>query len=118
LERHVTFLRRAVLLTISAALLAVTGASASSVASSRTAAAAAPARTNALPHAATPKQWAKIVAAAKREGSVTLYTSQNPTYLAAAGKAFESKYGIKVTVNRNIDSVLTTQIASRRRRTS
>jgi iron(III) transport system substrate-binding protein len=112
LERHITFLRRAVLLTISAALLAVTGASASSVASSRTAAAAAPARTNAVPHAATPKQWAKIVAAAKREGSVTLYTSQNPTYLAAAGKAFESKYGIKVTVNRNIDSVLTTQIAS------
>ena len=112
MERHITFLRRAVLLTISAALLAVTGASASSVASSRTAAAAAPARTNAVPHAATPKQWAKIVAAAKREGSVTLYTSQNPTYLAAAGKAFESKYGIKVTVNRNIDSVLTTQIAS------
>jgi iron(III) transport system substrate-binding protein len=113
LERYVTFLRRAVLLlTISAALLTVTGASASSVASSSTAAAAAPAKANAVPHPATPKQWAKIVAAAKKEGSVTLYTSQNPTFLADTAKAFESKYGIKVTVNRQIDSVLTNQVSS------
>jgi iron(III) transport system substrate-binding protein len=112
LDRNVTFLRRAVLLTISAALLAVTGASASSVGSSRTAAAAGPAGINAGPHAATPRQWAKIVAAAKKEGSVTLYTSQNPTYLAESGKRFEAKYGIKVTINRQIDSVLTTQVAA------
>jgi iron(III) transport system substrate-binding protein len=111
-ERHVTFLRRAVLLTISAALLAVTGASASSVASSSTAAAAAPAKANAVPHPATPKQWARIVAAAKKEGSVTLYTSQNPAFLANTAKAFEAKYGIKMTVNRQIDSVLTQQISS------
>jgi iron(III) transport system substrate-binding protein len=109
LTRRVIFLRRAVLLTISAALLAVTGAAASSVASSRP---AANSSKSAAPHAATPKQWAKIVAAAKKEGAVTLYTSQNPIFLAETAKAFESKYGIKLTINRQIDSVLTQQVAS------
>jgi iron(III) transport system substrate-binding protein len=64
------------------------------------------------PKPATKKQWAKIVAAAKKEGSVTLYTSQNPLFLADTAKAFETRYGIKLTVNRNIDSVLTQQVSA------
>jgi iron(III) transport system substrate-binding protein len=62
------------------------------------------------PRAATAKQWATIVAAAKKEGSVTLYTSQNPALLAQTAKDFQSKYGISVTINRQIDSTLTTQV--------
>ena len=62
------------------------------------------------PKAATKGQWAKIVAAAKKEGSVTLYTSQNPVLLAQTAKDFQAKYGISVTINRQIDGVLTTQV--------
>jgi iron(III) transport system substrate-binding protein len=107
---HARFLRRALLLAVCAALLAVSGASASTRAASGAAAGAAPATSAAGP--ATAKQWAKIVAAAKREGAVTLYTSQNPAFLAETAKAFQAKYGISVTVNRQIDSVLTQQISS------
>ena len=62
------------------------------------------------PKAATASQWAKIVAAAKQEGSVTLYTSQNPIFLANTVTAFKQKYGITLTVNRNTDTVLTQQV--------
>jgi iron(III) transport system substrate-binding protein len=62
------------------------------------------------PKAATKSQWAKIVAAAKQEGSVTIYTSQNPVLLAQAAKDFQAKYGISVTINRQIDGTLTTQV--------
>jgi iron(III) transport system substrate-binding protein len=62
------------------------------------------------PKAATARQWATIVAKAKREGSVTLYTSQNPVLLAQTAKDFQAKYGISVTINRQIDSTLTTQV--------
>jgi iron(III) transport system substrate-binding protein len=62
------------------------------------------------PKAATAKQWASIVAAAKKEGSVTLYTSQNPVLLAQTAKDFQAKYGISVTINRQIDGTLTTQV--------
>jgi iron(III) transport system substrate-binding protein len=62
------------------------------------------------PRAATAAQWAKIVAAAKKEGSVTIYTSQNPVLLAQTAKDFQAKYGISVTINRQIDSTLTTQV--------
>jgi iron(III) transport system substrate-binding protein len=64
------------------------------------------------PRPATKSQWAKIVAAAKKEGSVTLYTSQNPLFLADTAKAFKAKYGITLTVNRNIDGVLTQQVSA------
>jgi iron(III) transport system substrate-binding protein len=64
------------------------------------------------PRPATKAQWAKIVAQAKKEGSVTLYTSQNPLFLVDTAKAFKARYGITLTVNRNIDSVLTQQVNS------
>jgi iron(III) transport system substrate-binding protein len=91
-------------------LFAAAAASATSIASSASSSAAGPDRLTQAPKPATKAQWARIVAAAKREGAVTLYTSQNPVFLADTAKAFERKYGIKLTVNRNIDSVLTTQI--------
>jgi iron(III) transport system substrate-binding protein len=59
---------------------------------------------------ATAAQWAKIVAQAKSEGSVTLYTPQNPALLADMAAKFKSKYGISVTINRQIDGVLATQV--------
>jgi len=68
------------------------------------------ARQQAAPRPATKAAWAKIVAAAKKEGSVTLYTSQNPIFLADTAKDFEAKYGIKLTVNRQIDATLTQQV--------
>jgi iron(III) transport system substrate-binding protein len=61
---------------------------------------------------APPARWAQIVAAAKREGAVTIYSSQNPIYLADFAKKFEERYGIKVTVNRQIDSVLVQQLTA------
>src|SRR6266540_1906219 len=54
--------------------------------------------------------YATTSAAAKKEGSVTLYTSQNPIFLADTAKDFEAKYGIKLTVNRQIDATLTQQV--------
>src|SRR5213075_1395568 len=70
------------------------------------------ARQQAAPRPATKAQWAKIVAAAKKEGSVTLYTSQNPIFLADTAKDFEAKYGIKVTINRQIDATLAQQVSA------
>ena len=90
-------------------LVAVLATVAASAASAPTAA-----RASAAPTAGpAPKaQWARITAAAKREGEVTIYSSQNPLYLADFAKAVEQKYGIKVTINRNIDSVLTQQLTA------
>jgi hypothetical protein len=54
----------------------------------------------------------KLVAQAKKEGSVTLYTTQNPVLLADMAAKFKDTYGISVTINRNIDSVLATQVTA------
>jgi iron(III) transport system substrate-binding protein len=59
---------------------------------------------------ASKAKWAEIVAAAKKEGSVTIYSPQAPTNLQAMAAKFKEKYGINVTINRNIDSVLLSQI--------
>src|SRR2546430_7010944 len=65
--------------------------------------------------AATPKpasaaEWKKLIAKAKSEGTVTIYSVQNPAGLQDLANAFKAKYGISVTVNRNVDSVLLSQI--------
>lgn len=59
---------------------------------------------------ASKTQWARIVAKAKKEGSVTIYSAQAPTNLQAMAAKFKEKYGINVTVNRQIDSVMLSQI--------
>jgi iron(III) transport system substrate-binding protein len=56
--------------------------------------------------------WRKLVAQAKQEGQVTVYSVQSPTALAAAAGAFKSQYGITVNVNRAVDSVLVAQIGA------
>lgn len=48
--------------------------------------------------------WQQLVAQAKQEGQVTIYSSQGLDQLNAVAKAFKSKYGITVNVARNIDA--------------
>ena len=64
---------------------------------------------------AGPKQvsaasWQAIVAKAKQEGSVTIYTIGAPTGYAALAVKFKQIYGITVTVNRQVDNTLVAQI--------
>ena len=66
--------------------------------------------TTAAPGPASKAAWNKLVAQAKSEGKVTLYSVQNPAGLQDMANAFKAKYGISVTVNRNVDSVLQTQV--------
>lgn len=83
------------------------------VATASQVASGAPSRSSgAPPKPATAKQWANIVAAAKKEGSVVLYTTQNPVTLADMAAKFKAKYGISVTINRQIDSVLAAQVTA------
>jgi hypothetical protein len=60
----------------------------------------------------TAAEWKAIVAKAKQEGSVTIYSSQHPVYLQDFANGFKEKYGITVNVNRNVDTVLVTQITA------
>ena len=85
---------------VALALVAVVGASASHGAS------------RAQPKPATAKQWKALVAKAKQEGSVTLYSSQDPNTLATFVQKFKDRYGITVTFNRQIDSVLAAQVTA------
>jgi iron(III) transport system substrate-binding protein len=97
-----TMLRRALIALLVVAVLGVSVAAATaSRSSSSSVAAKAPAA-----------KWKKIVAAAKKEGKVVLYTSQNPASLAVMADDFKKKYGISVTINRNIDNVLTSQVGN------
>ena len=62
------------------------------------------------PKPATAAQWKALVAKAQQEGSVTIYTVSNPTSYANMAAAFKAKYGITVTVNRNVDNAIVAQI--------
>ena len=54
--------------------------------------------------------WDTVIADAKKEGSVTIYSSQGLDQLEDLGKRFEDEYGIEVTVVRDIDVTLQTTI--------
>jgi iron(III) transport system substrate-binding protein len=98
--RSIVPVRRAVFVLVALALLGVSVAAATaSQGASSGIAAKAPA-----------KKWKQIVAAAKKEGKVVLYTAQNPVLLANMANDFKKKYGISVTINRNIDNLLASQI--------
>jgi iron(III) transport system substrate-binding protein len=56
------------------------------------------------------KQWKQLVAKAKQEGTVTIYSVEIPALLQDMAAKFKAKYGINVTINRNIDNVLATQM--------
>jgi iron(III) transport system substrate-binding protein len=60
----------------------------------------------------TTAQWKSVVAKAKQEGSVTIYSSEHPVYLQDLANKFKERYGISVTVNRNVDTVLVTQVTA------
>ena len=59
----------------------------------------------ALPAAAavTP-EWQQVIDAAKKEGTVTIYSSQGTDQLNDLANRFQKAYGIKVDVLRNVDS--------------
>jgi iron(III) transport system substrate-binding protein len=85
-------------------LIATIGASASHGASTAT---------SPFPAAAPSKAaWNQIIAKAKQEGSVTIYSAQAPTTLADLAAKFKDTYGISVTVNRQVDSVMVQQITA------
>ena len=97
LRRH----RGAVIGALVAALVAAIAGTAS----------ASPRHTSATaPKPATAAQWKALIAKAKQEGSVTIYTVSNPTSYANMAAAFKAKYGITVTVNRNVDNAILAQI--------
>lgn len=60
----------------------------------------------------TAAQWKTVVAKAKQEGSVTVYSSEHPVYLQDLANKFKERYGITVTVNRAVDTVLVTQVTA------
>lgn len=64
--------------------------------------------------AAVSPAWQKVIDEAKKEGSVTIYSSQGTDELNAMGKAFEKKYGIKVDVLRDIDANLEAKLSAER----
>jgi len=101
-SRNVISVRRAVFVLLALALL---GGAVAAATASRTASTAAAAK-------APAKKWKQIVAAAKKEGRVVIYTSQNPATMAVMAENFKKKYGISVTVSRNIDNVITSQIGN------
>jgi iron(III) transport system substrate-binding protein len=68
------------------------------------AATAAPATVPATAAAAKSDSWDQIVEKAKKEGSVTIYSSQNPTFLREMGEKFKAKYGITLEVFRDVDA--------------
>jgi len=63
-------------------------------------------------HAASAKKWAQMVAKAKQEGSVTIYSSQSPASLQALADKFKAKYGISVTFNRQNDNITAQQVGA------
>lgn len=100
-KRMLSSRSRAFLVLVAAALVVVVAAATTRGASG--AASAGP---------ASQKAWADIVAKAKKEGSVDLYSSHNPVNLADVAAKFKAKYGISVSINRNIDSVLAQQVTA------
>jgi len=60
----------------------------------------------------TKAKWNQIIAKAKQEGSVTIYSAQAPASLADMASKFKAKYGIDVKVNRQVDSVMVQQITA------
>jgi iron(III) transport system substrate-binding protein len=62
------------------------------------------------PKPASAAAWKALIAKAKQEGSVTIYSPQAPDALATVASKFKALYGITVTVNRNSDNPLVAQI--------
>jgi iron(III) transport system substrate-binding protein len=98
-----SFRSRGLVVVIVVACIAAVGAS-----TAREASSAAPFPSNPPSKA----KWNQVIAKAKQEGSVTIYSAQAPTTLADLASKFKAKYGISVTVNRQVDSVMVQQITA------
>jgi iron(III) transport system substrate-binding protein len=94
------------------ALVALVAAFTAALASTASASHRSQQVTTVTPKPATAAAWRALVAKAKQEGAVTLYSVQAPTNLAALGAAFKARYGISVTVNRQVDNTLLAQISA------
>jgi iron(III) transport system substrate-binding protein len=94
--------------TTAATTAAPTAGSATTAASTETSATAssAPGSTATGSSAASNADWDAIVAKAKDEGKVTIYSSQGLDQLNDMAKRFKDQYGITVEVVRGIDSEL------------
>jgi iron(III) transport system substrate-binding protein len=88
-------------LTVALAVVAGVGAAAGSGAT-----AAKPA----VPKPLSAAAWQAVVAKAKQEGTVTIYTVGAPANYANLAKRFKEIYGIDVVVNRKVDNDLLVQI--------
>jgi iron(III) transport system substrate-binding protein len=67
--------------------------------------------TSALAQTAVSKDaWAKVVDAAKKEGAVTIYSSQGPALLNDMAERFKKEYGFPVTVVRAIDAEMNPRV--------
>jgi len=95
---------RGLIVMIVVASIAVLGASAAREASSAT--------SPFPPSPPSKAKWSQIIAKAKQEGSVTIYSAQAPASLADLASKFKAKYGIDVKVNRQVDSVMVQQITA------
>jgi len=60
--------------------------------------------------AVSKEAWDKVVEAAKKEGAVTIYSSQAPALLNELAARFKREYGITVTVVRAIDAEMNPRI--------
>jgi iron(III) transport system substrate-binding protein len=98
--------RRGVAILVGAAAVLVTALATAAVASDR------PALGESAPKPASAARWKALVAKAKAEGAVTFYGTQAPAVLADVAAKFKAKYGITVTVNRQVDNVLAQQITA------
>ncbi len=74
------------------------------------AAATARGTATAAPKPVSKKAWTQLVAKAKQEGTVNIYTTQIPALLTDMAAKFKAKYGINVVINRQVDNVLATEI--------
>jgi iron(III) transport system substrate-binding protein len=92
--------------------LVAAGSAASAPTAATTAFARAAAPTAAAPKPYTTAEWNALIARAKREGEVTLYSSHLPANLQRVAARFKELYGITVNVNRQIDSVLASQVTT------
>ena len=61
-----------------------------------------------------PKALEALIAAAKKEGQLVLYSSESDKQVADTSKAFEAKYGIKVQATRLVAGAVTSRYAGER----
>ena len=61
-----------------------------------------------------PKAMEALIAAAKKEGELVIYSSESDKQVADTSKAFEAKYGIKVQATRLVGGAVTSRYAGER----